>query len=167
MVQMRIVYLVLACCVSGAIGAGGALYYVRNVPCPVASAAAAPAPGANQTSPSRLCAPSRGMKRTPTKSRKLATCNNSPGTAMHDPECYNAESAKEHSDIDHFIESAPKDAQPVVPNRNSEDAANASVWSFCLWRSTRRSIETTSLPVSACSWRCYALLLSAAVRARF
>ena len=36
---------------------------------------------------------------------------------MHDPECYNAESAKEHSDIDHFIESAPKDAQPVVPNR--------------------------------------------------
>ncbi len=119
MVQMRIVYLVLACGVSGAIGAGGALYYVRNVPCPVASAAAAPAPGANQTftvPPARTVS---WYEAHPDQVKvKLATCNNSPGTAMHDPECYNAESAKEHSDIDHFIGGAPKDAQPVVPNRH-------------------------------------------------
>jgi hypothetical protein len=47
----------------------------------------------------------------------LATCNDSPGTALHDPECFNAASAKENSDIDRFIESAPKDAQPSVPSR--------------------------------------------------
>jgi hypothetical protein len=36
---------------------------------------------------------------------------------MHDPECFNVASAKENSDVDRFIESAPTDAQPGVPSR--------------------------------------------------
>ena len=118
MIQMRIVYLVLACASSGAIGAGGALYYARADAGPVASGPAAPALGANQT----FAVPAPSVRTVswyqahPDQIKAtLAACDNSPATAMHDPECYNAASAKEHSDIDRFIESAPKDAQPVVP----------------------------------------------------
>jgi nitrate reductase alpha subunit len=119
MIQMRIVYLVLACGLSGVIGAGGALYYVRNVTRPIAGSGA-PALGANQTfsAPMPSVHTVSWYQAHPDQIKvKLAACNDSPGTAMHDPECYNAESAKEHGDIDRFIESAPKDAQPVVPRR--------------------------------------------------
>jgi hypothetical protein len=120
MIQMRIVHVVLACGLPVAIGAGGALYYARNGAGPVASGAAAPAPGANQTFavPPPSAHTVSWYQAHPAQIKvKLAACNDSPGTAMHDPECYNAESAKEDSDIDRFIESAPKDAHPVVPSR--------------------------------------------------
>ena len=120
MIQIRIVYLVLACALSGAIGAGGALYYARTGAGPVASGATVPALGANQTftvPPPSVRTVSWYQAHPDQIKIKLAECNNNPGAAMHDPECYNAESAKEHSDIDRFIESAPKDVQPVVPSR--------------------------------------------------
>jgi hypothetical protein len=120
MIQMRIMYLVLACGLSGAIGAGGAWYYARNGANSAGSGAAGPSSGADAALvvPAPSVHPVSWYQAHPDQINiKLAACNDSPGTAMHDPECYNAESAKEHSDIDHFIESAPKDAQPVVPNR--------------------------------------------------
>ena len=118
MIQTRIVYLGLACGLF-AIGAGGALYYARNGARPVASSTPTPAHVSNQTL-AVLPAPSvrtvAWYQAHPDQIKvKLAACNNSPGTAMHDPECYNAESAKENSDIDHFIDSAPKEAQPIAP----------------------------------------------------
>lgn len=122
MIQMRIIYAVLACGLPVAIGAGGALYYyyMTNGAGPVASGAGALPHGANQifVLPPPSVHTVTWYQAHPAEIKvKLAACNNSPGTAMHDPECYNAESAKEGSDIDHFIESAPKDAQPVVPSR--------------------------------------------------
>jgi len=120
MIQMRIVYLGLACGLSVVIGAGGALYYSRQDAGPAANGAAAPTLGANQT----FAVPLPSVRTVswyqahPDQIKvRLATCNDSPGTAMHDPECFNAESAKENSDIDRFIESAAKDAQPGVPSR--------------------------------------------------
>jgi hypothetical protein len=119
MIRMRIVSLGLACGLSVAIGAGGAWYYARTGANSAANAAVTPALGVNQTlvvpPPVRTVS---WYQAHPDKIKaKLAACNSSPGTAMHDPECFNAASAKENSDIDHFIGSAPKDAQPVVPSR--------------------------------------------------
>ena len=119
MIQTRIVYLGLACGLFVAIGAGGALYYARNGARPVASSTPTPAHVSHQTL-AVLPAPSvrtvAWYQAHPDQIKvKLTSCNNSPGTAMRDPECYNAESAKENSDIDHFIDSAPKEAQPIAP----------------------------------------------------
>jgi hypothetical protein len=119
MIQTRIVYLGLACGLFVAIGAGGALYYARNGARPVASSTPTPAHVLNQTL-AVLPAPSvrtvAWYQAHPDQIKeKLTACNNSPGTAMRDPECYNAESAKENSDIDHFIDSAPNEAQPIAP----------------------------------------------------
>jgi hypothetical protein len=115
---MRIVYLILACGILAVIGMGGAFYYVRNGVRPTSSGDAVPAHDASGS----FAIPSPSVRTVawyqahPDQIKeKLATCNSSPGTAMHDPECFNAESAKENSDIDRFIKSAPKDAQPVVP----------------------------------------------------
>lgn len=118
MVQMRIVYLVLACSLFVVTVAGGAFYYARHGARPVASSAAVPAVGAKETfavPPASVRTVAWYQAHPDQIKEKLAACNKSPGTAMHDPECYNAESAKDNSDIDHFIKSAPKDAQPVVP----------------------------------------------------
>jgi hypothetical protein len=120
MIQMRIVYLGLACGLSVAIGAGGAVYYAKKGTVPAANGAATPAIGANQTfvvPPPSVHTVSWYQAHPDQIKVKLASCNDSPGTAMHDPECFNAASAKENTDIDRFIESAPKDAQPVVPSR--------------------------------------------------
>jgi hypothetical protein len=118
MIQMRIVYLGLACGLSVAIG--GALFYARKGADSAANSAAASALGANQTfvvPPPSVRTVSWYQAHPDQIKAKLATCNDSPGTAIHDPECFNAASAKENSDIDRFIESAPKDARPVVPRR--------------------------------------------------
>jgi hypothetical protein len=119
MIQMRIVYLGLACGLSVAIGAGGVVYYAKKGTVPAANGAATPAIGANQTfvPPLSVHTVSWYQAHPDQIKVKLAACNDSPGTAMHDPECFNAASAKENTDIDRFIESAPKDAQPVVPSR--------------------------------------------------
>jgi hypothetical protein len=120
MMRMRILYLGLACGLSVAIAAGGALYYARKGAVPTVNGVAAPPISANQT----FVVPPPSMRTVswyqahPNQIKiKLAACNDSPGTAMHDPECFNAASAKENSDIDRFIESAPTDAQPGVPSR--------------------------------------------------
>ena len=115
---MRIGYLVVACGLFVAIGAGGALYYASNGARQVTSSAAVPAVGENQTfvvPPPSVHTVAWYQAHPAQIKLKLAACNNSPGTAMHDPECYNAESAKENNDIDRFIKSAPTEAQPIVP----------------------------------------------------
>ena len=120
MIQTRIQYLGLAGGLSVAIGAGGALYYARKGASLAVNSAAAPALGASQTFvvPRPSVHTVSWYQAHPDQIKiKLATCNDSPGTAMNDPECFNAASAKENSDIDRFIESAPKDAQPGVPSR--------------------------------------------------
>jgi hypothetical protein len=120
MIQMRILYLGIACSLSVAIGAGGALYYARKSAVRAANGVAAPPISANQT----FVVPTPSVRTVslyqahPDQIKvKLAACNDSPGTAMHDPECFNVASAKENSDVDRFIESAPTDAQPGVPSR--------------------------------------------------
>lgn len=121
MIPMRIVYLVLACGLCVAIGVGGALYYARNAASPVSIGAPVPGLGAKQTSvvsPPPVHTVSWYQAHPDQIKIKLATCNDNPGTAINDPECYSAASAKENNDINRFIESAPKDPQPVVPNRN-------------------------------------------------
>ena len=40
--------------------------------------------------------------------RKVAACNDNPGGAMTDPECTNAENAKEHIDLSKLLEMPPK-----------------------------------------------------------
>ena len=120
MIQMRIVYLGIACSLSVAIGAGARCTTQGRVRSRPRMRAAAPPISANQT----FVVPTPSVRTVswyqahPDQIKvKLAACNDSPGTAMHDPECYNVASAKENSDIDHFIESAPTDAQPGVPSR--------------------------------------------------
>ena len=98
-----------------AIGAGGVVYYARNSARPAASGTAAPARNAGETFvvPSPSVHTVAWYQAHPERIKeKLAACNNNPGTARHDPECYNAENAKEATDIDSFIKSAPKEAQP-------------------------------------------------------
>jgi hypothetical protein len=112
---MRIVYLVAACGVLAAVGAGGVFYYVKDSAHPPESGAAAPTPGAGQSFvvPSPSGHTVAWYQAHPDQIKeKLAACNNNPGTARQDPECSNAESAKDNNDIDSFINSAPKEAQP-------------------------------------------------------
>jgi hypothetical protein len=114
---MRIVYVAFICALLVVIGVS---YYERHEARPVTTSAPGPAHGANQSA----AAPSLSVRTVawyqahPDQIKeKLAACSNDPGTAMHDPECNNAETAKHNNDIDHFIQSAPKDAQPVAPER--------------------------------------------------
>ncbi len=120
MIRMRILYLGLVCGLCVVIGAGVALYYARKGAVPAGNGVAAPAISANQTfvvPPASVHTVSWYQAHPDQIKVKLAACNDSPGTAMHDPECFNAASAKENSDINRFIESAPKDEQPDLPNR--------------------------------------------------
>lgn len=120
MIQIRTVYLGIACGLFVAIGAGGTLYYARHGAHPAVSSTAASGDASNQllaVSPARSVHTVAWYEAHPDQIKeKLAACNNTPGTAMHDPECYNAGTAKENDDLDHFINSAPKDAQPIVPH---------------------------------------------------
>jgi hypothetical protein len=114
---MRTVYVGLACGLIVAIGAAGAVYYSRNG-APAVTNSIAPAPHA----PNHTFIVPRPSVHTvawyqahPDQAKeKLATCNNSPGTAINDPECRNAATAKENNDLDNFIKSAPNDAQPLA-----------------------------------------------------